>query len=54
MKMINKNKNDVNSTCRREMLVKVKRIQQNPTNRNRINGPLAIKGLKTKHTAVAC
>ena len=52
MKMININKNDVNSTCRREILVK--RIQQNPTNRKRITGPLAIKGLKSKHTAVAC
>lgn len=51
MKSINNKKND-NITCKREMLGK--RIQQNPTNRNRMDGPLAIKGLRSKHTAVAC
>lgn len=51
MKRINEKKNE-NASCRRELLGK--RIQHNPTNRNRVTGPLAIRGVRSKHTAVAC
>lgn len=41
-----------NTTCGRAILEK--RIQQNPTNKKRMYGPLVIMGSRTKHTAVAC
>ncbi len=31
-----------------------RRIQQNSSNKNRIEGPLVIRGVRTKHVAVAC
>lgn len=44
-------KKNYNTTCRRE--ISEMRIQRNPTNKNRMDGPLVIVGSRPKRTAIA-